>query len=148
MTRFGQRLKDHKKAIHPVIAVIILIAVTLVLALVVGAYTFGLFGSNVRTITLTTASLYVSGSFQFALKNPGTNTTISSVILTSGNGNQTSLSTSSIQVGNTTTNMIAGGQVSSITLPVSASFLVSDQTYSYVITFQNGQSITGSQIAQ
>ena len=47
-----------KRGVTPVIATIILIAGTLVLALVVGAYTFGLFGSNVKTVTLSSATLY------------------------------------------------------------------------------------------
>ena len=52
------RMKNSKKGVTPVIATIILIAGTLVLALVVGAYTFGLFGSNVKTVTLSSATLY------------------------------------------------------------------------------------------
>ncbi|MGA2877125.1 MAG: archaellin/type IV pilin N-terminal domain-containing protein [Nitrososphaerales archaeon] len=52
------RMKYGKKGVTPVIATIILIAGTLVLALVVGAYTFGLFGSNVKTVTLSSATLY------------------------------------------------------------------------------------------
>ncbi|HYB02915.1 MAG TPA: archaellin/type IV pilin N-terminal domain-containing protein, partial [Nitrososphaerales archaeon] len=51
-------MKSSKKGVTPVIATIILIAGTLVLALVVGAYTFGLFGSNVKTVTLSSATLY------------------------------------------------------------------------------------------
>ena len=82
MSQFSQRLKDRKRAIHPVIATIVLIAVTLVLALVVGAYTFGLFGSNVKAITLTSATLYTRGIFEFGLKNAGAGTTISSVVMT------------------------------------------------------------------
>ena len=52
------RMKSSKRGVTPVIATIILIAGTLVLALVVGAYTFGLFGSNVKTVTLSSATLY------------------------------------------------------------------------------------------
>ena len=51
-------MKGSKRGVTPVIATIILIAGTLVLALVVGAYTFGLFGSNVKTVTLSSATLY------------------------------------------------------------------------------------------
>ena len=59
MNNFSLRLKkNNDKAITPVIATIILIAVTLVLALVVGAYTFGLFGSNVKTVTATAVAIY------------------------------------------------------------------------------------------
>ncbi len=154
MNNFSLRLKKNndKKAITPVIATIILIAVTLVLALVVGAYTFGLFGSNVKTVTLTSASLYASGtggnaSFQFALNNPGSNTNITSVVLTSGGGTQYTITASTIKVGGNTTTGIDGGAVSSVVAPLTSA-LTSGQTYGYVITFKNGQSITGSQIAQ
>jgi flagellin-like protein len=94
------RMKNSKKAVTPVIATIILIAATIVLALVVGAYTFGLFGSNVKTVTLSSATLYAGNEWAtsqpngsstsvngisyitFSLNNPGSLTTISSVTLT------------------------------------------------------------------
>ncbi|MGI0081197.1 MAG: archaellin/type IV pilin N-terminal domain-containing protein [Nitrososphaerales archaeon] len=98
------RMKHSKKAVTPVIATIILIAATIVLALVVGAYTFGLFGSNVKTVTLSSATLYAGNEWvapsvpgtnngtatavngisyiTFSLNNPGSVTSISSVTLT------------------------------------------------------------------
>ena len=95
------RMKNSKKAVTPVIATIILIAATIVLALVVGAYTFGLFGSNVKTVTLSSATLYAGNEWTspggpngtstavngisyitFSLNNPGSVTSISSVTLT------------------------------------------------------------------
>lgn len=153
MSRFNRRLRDHKRAVHPVIAVIVLIAVTLVLALVVGAYTFGLFGSNAKTITVTSATLYAAGSFEFALNDPGSQTLITQIVMTSGSGGSVSLGASSISIGGTSgDNTVSGGVVSSIsvTVPTTATnwALTSGQTYSFVITFQNGQSITGSSIAQ
>ena len=151
MNNFSLRLKkNNDKAITPVIATIILIAVTLVLALVVGAYTFGLFGSNVKNITLTSDTLYSSGTFQFALNNPGSLTTITQVVLTAGNGQSTTLTASSISIGGTAgDNTISGGAVSAVTITVGSGLtLTSGQTYSFVITFENGQSISGSVIAQ
>src|SRR6202035_913415 len=81
-----------KKGVTPVIATIILIAGTLVLALVVGAYTFGLFGSNVKTVTLSSATLYggltatgsaaATSSLTIALNNPGSATYITSATMT------------------------------------------------------------------
>src|SRR5580698_3322004 len=86
------RMKSSKKGVTPVIATIILIAGTLVLALVVGAYTFGLFGSNVKTVTLSSATLYggvtasaataPTSSLTFSLNNPGSATTVTGVTLT------------------------------------------------------------------
>ena len=51
------RMKGSKRGVTPVIATIILIAGTFS-RLVVWAYTFGLFGSNVKTVTLSSATLY------------------------------------------------------------------------------------------
>ena len=86
------RMKSSKKGVTPVIATIILIAGTLVLALVVGAYTFGLFGSNVKTVTLSSATLYggvtaytataATSSLTMSLNNPGSATTITGITLT------------------------------------------------------------------
>src|SRR5271166_2643507 len=86
------RMKSSKKGVTPVIATIILIAGTLVLALVVGAYTFGLFGSNVKTVTLSSATLYggvtasaaiaATSSITLSLNNPGSATTVTGVTLT------------------------------------------------------------------
>ncbi len=104
------RMKNSKRGVTPVIATIILIAGTLVLALVVGAYTFGLFGSNVKTVTLSSATLYggttatgaaaATSSLTIALNNPGSASYITSVTMT-GSGiativawdNNTALST-------------------------------------------------------
>ena len=88
MSRFNRLLKNHTKAILPVIATIILIAVTLVLALVVGAYTFCLFGSYLKTIQLTSAILgsgtatttsVAGANFMLTLNNQGPSTNITSI---------------------------------------------------------------------
>ena len=86
------RMKHSKKAVTPVIATIILIAATIVLALVVGAYTFGLFGSNVKTVTLVSATLYggvtstssavATASLSISLNNPGSQSYITTLTLT------------------------------------------------------------------
>src|SRR5437879_2260542 len=86
------RMNNSKRGVTPVIATIILIAGTLVLALVVGAYTFGLFGSNVKTVTLSSATLYggvsatgtlvATSSLTTSLNNPGSATYITSVTMT------------------------------------------------------------------
>ncbi len=162
-----------KKGVTPVIATIILIAGTLVLALVVGAYTFGLFGSNVKTVTLSSGTLYggvtadpvtaATSSLTISLNNPGSATTISSITLT-GSGISTitgwdtgSLSSAAANVnfnqgytsGNP--NAMGPGAVTSFTFfPWSAASqsITTGQTFNYVINFANGQSVSGSLIAQ
>ena len=161
--------KRRKLAVTPVIATIILIAGTLVLALVVGAYTFGLFGSNVKTVTLSSATLYggtellASGTptgtsyIVFSLNNPGSSSSITGETLT---GSGISSITTWEDSGGTTVNFgatglgvdnaLTGGQVTSYTYyPYGfAQSIVTGQVYNYVITFANGQSVSGSLIAQ
>ena len=165
-------MKNSKKAVTPVIATIILIAATIVLALVVGAYTFGLFGSNVKTVTLTSGTLYggvsacsvcttkVTGtsSLSFSLNNPGSATVITSVTIT-GAG-ITAIDTWALNSGNTTQvafaspmngNAMLPGAVTPFTYyPTSnpSQSITTGQTFNYVINFQNGQSVSGALIAQ
>jgi len=171
------RMKSSKRGVTPVIATIILIAGTLVLALVVGAYTFGLFGSNVKTITLTSGNLF-AGSLgtitttlacpttgqsyiTMSLNNPGAKTNITSFTLTgsslTGTVNpyfSTTSTTCPLISGSApvTEPVLVGGSVSPVALYFSSStsgaLVTSGQTYNYVINFGNGQSVSGSLIAQ
>ena len=179
------RMKNSKKGVTPVIATIILIAGTLVLALVVGAYTFGLFGSNVKTVTFSSATLYggvaasttvvSTSSLTMSLNNPGSQSYITSMTNT-GAGLTTPIAawdnTSAIRVaGNTinfgsasmaiggcpapvwNNNVLCPGQVTSFTVyPEQGAgagiAITTGQTFNYVINFQNGQSVSGSLIAQ
>jgi flagellin-like protein len=159
-------IRGSKKGVTPVIATIILIAGTLVLALVVGAYTFGLFGSNVKTVTLSSATLYggteaaalgvplaTSSYVTFSLNNPGTASTITGVTLT---GSAITAVTTWENAGGTGfltsgNNNLAGGQVTSYTFYPYGSgtnTITTGQTFNYVISFANGQSVSGSLIAQ
>ena len=169
------RMKSSKKGVTPVIATIILIAGTLVLALVVGAYTFGLFGSNVKTVTLSSATLYggvdatallaPTSSMTFSLNNPGSATTITGVTLTGAGlvstiiawdiGNLASPAANNINFGQAygvgNPNAMPPGTVTSFTFyPWSAAqqSILTGQTFNYVINFANGQSVSGSLIAQ
>jgi|GEM_PF-1030974 len=164
MNKTNLRLRNSKKGITPVIATIILIAGTLVLALVVGAYTFGLFGSNVKTIQMTSAILS-SGSatttsaaganFQMTFNNPGGSTNMSSLVLTSGGLTVTVpayYTCSSPTTCTTNAKTLQDFQVpNSPGAQIDVYFgtaLTSGTTYSYVITFTNGQSIPGTLVAQ
>jgi flagellin-like protein len=159
------RMKSGKKGVTPVIATIILIAGTLVLALVVGAYTFGLFGSNVKTVTLSSATLYggteaaalgvpasASSYIVFSLNNPGSASTITGITLT-GSG-VTAVTTwedaSGTSFMSNGDNNMAGGQVTSYTFYPFGTLqsLTTGQVFNYVISFANGQSVSGSLIAQ
>ena len=171
------RMTNRKKGVTPVIATIILIAGTLVLALVVGAYTFGLFGSNVKTVTLSSATLYgglsatgatgtpasqaATSSLVFALNNPGSATYITSLTLTGAgiasinNWDNTTLATVAtntiVFATSAPNNAMNAGQVSSYTYYPSAPTpegITTGQVFNYVINFANGQSVSGSLIAQ
>ncbi|MHB2036550.1 MAG: archaellin/type IV pilin N-terminal domain-containing protein [Nitrososphaerales archaeon] len=166
------RMKGSKRGVTPVIATIILIAGTLVLALVVGAYTFGLFGSNVKTVTLSSATLYgglsataaknSTSSLTVALNNPGSATYISSVTMTGAGistinawDNSTDFSSSTNLVvftaSHTGNNAMGPGAVTSFTYyPENAAqqSITTGQVFNYVINFANGQSVSGSLIAQ
>ena len=161
-------VRGNKKGVTPVIATIILIAGTLVLALVVGAYTFGLFGSNVKTVTLSSATLYggtepiaignppASGAtyLQFSLNNPGSASTITGITMTgAGIASVTLWGTNGGSAFSVSpNNVLSGGQVSSYTFypygNAVAQTITTGQTFNYVISFANGQSVSGSLIAQ
>jgi FlaG/FlaF family flagellin (archaellin) len=166
-------LKKSNVAVQPVIATIILIAGTLVLALVVGAYAFGLFGSNVKTVTLVSATLFggvtasaattATSSLAITLNNPGSATTVTSLTMTGSGINSTitqwdfsgNSGANTIDFGSTYSvggqNAINPGLVSSLTYyPFSDSSqpILTGQTFNYVINFANGQSVSGSLVAQ
>jgi hypothetical protein len=149
----------------------ILITATLVPAMVVGAYTYGIFGSNYAAIsfTLTSAALFgglttdnVSGTatsyFQVFLRNPGPASIVTSIIMTGAtlNGQISSWSlTPNAQPDNSFLagghNSLLGGNVIQLTLyPVHSPIVViaTGELYEYVISFSTGQSISGSIIAQ
>jgi FlaG/FlaF family flagellin (archaellin) len=81
-----------RQAVQPVVASIILIATTLVLALVVGAYTFGLFGSNVKIATVTSANLFGGTVEPPASSSPCNNTEAHVSLSVSNAGKATELS--------------------------------------------------------
>lgn len=157
-----------RKGVTPIIATIILIAGTLVLALEVGAYTFGLFGSNARTVQLTSA-LLTSGAaavvsvsapctganFQLTFNNPGDQTFIKSISLSAGGepvgatyyiSEGSSCNAVTYASGGAYSIVISNGPGQQAT-PYVGAILSSSATYSYVITFGNGQSISGTIIS-
>ena len=169
MVNLNHRFRNEKKGITPVIATIILIAGTLVLALVVGAYTFGLFGSNVKQIQMTPSTALVGGSFSTALvqgtavldlylQNPGSATTITGITITGGGLSAApgvDVCTSPTVCAAMGTPAVPSG-ASAFNTPTTAFYFTapasgsisSGNTYQYTVVFGNGQSVSGSLIAQ
>jgi FlaG/FlaF family flagellin (archaellin) len=170
--RMNQGLsKNHieRRAATPAIAVMLLLSVTLILAFVVGSFSLGIFGPAVKKVTLTTVALYegvtsdnesVKGIswLHFSLNNPGQSTTITSISLSEKGLSSpiTSWSTTALpQSGNSFSagnhSALPGGGVSSFTFyPIqNPSVEIDDgQTFDYVIVLENGQTISGSLVAQ
>lgn len=127
---------------------------------------------NVKTVTLVSATLYggvtastsqaATSSLTLSLNNPGTATTITSLTLTgtgisaitswdasSGNGSNTINFGAAYVAGGV--NALSSNSVTPFAFyPYSASSqsITTGQTFNYVITFANGQSVSGSLIAQ
>ena len=119
-------------------------------------------------ITLSSATLYggvtsdnttlaATSSLTFSLNNPGSATTITSVTLT-GAGLTTPITTwniaaavhSSSYLVNNANSMTAGAVTAFTFYPVQSPSvpITTGQTFNYVMNFQNGQSVSGSLIAQ
>ncbi len=156
-------MANNRRAVTPVIATIILIAATIVLSLVVGAYVYGLFGSNVKTVTAPTANLYsgtastASGSaacggianLGVSVMNQGSASYVKSVSFTGGG-----LAAGTVglfAIGSTCVTSQPSGSItagSSYLTIYSSNVLATGQLYNYIINFGNGQSVTGYLIAQ
>jgi hypothetical protein len=147
----------------------VLLSVTLVLALVVGIFSFGFLGPSADKVTLTTgrliggvttdnATVSSTASLLFELNDPGRTTNITAVQLNGNSLGQAIVEwsvTSNPQSGNSFFvsghNSLQGGKVSIFTLyPVESPSvsITSGGTYGYVIDFANGQSISGYFVAQ
>lgn len=143
-TSLIQKLKKgQKKAISPVIATIILIAVALVLALTVGVFAFGLFTSNAHTVSIKSGTLYASAAscsvatddcLVLSVNNPGSATT--GALTLTGPG------TPAIAVP-TGENFVQGVK----TYNLNATGITSGDQYDLTISLSNGQSLTATMIA-
>jgi archaeal type IV pilus assembly protein PilA len=72
---FAKVQRKNRKAISPVLATVILIAITLIAAIAIAGFVFGLFGSftHTATITATVTSCYATGlNCSITLSNTGT----------------------------------------------------------------------------
>ena len=141
-----------------------------------GIFEFCIYGSNVRTVTMTsetldggysaTASSNATSSFSFALNNPScsSGTFVSSMSLWKGNqsiisnwDNSTGPSSAGnlidFNLGHMGNNYLRAANVTSfVYYPAvtsgAAEPIVTGQVYNYVIFFHNGQAVSGSMIAQ
>lgn len=145
MSKFESRLQKYlknKKAISPVISTIILIVVALVIALLVGVFAFGLFTSQTKSVSLQSGNYYAGTStFAFSLKDPAAvGTTITTVTINGfGIANAPCTGAGLVAVGAGTS---TAESCTTVTAPVAG------DTYDYVVNLANGQSISGSAVAQ
>ena len=158
-----------RRAVTPAIAVMLLLSVTLIMAFIVGSFSFGFFGSTVKRATLTMVELYdgvtsdnasIRGIswLRFSLNNPSQPTTIASITFSEKNLSSpiASWSTTALpQPGNSfragNNSIVPGGKVSSFTFyPVQKPSVEIDggQTFDYLIMLGNGQQLSGSVVAQ
>ena len=161
--------ETRRRGVTPAIATMILLTATLVLSLIVGAYTSSLFRPNVNQVQLVSALLYdgetsdnasstASASLTIILKNPDLATNISSLKLTSS-ALMSPIESWSLTPGPQPDNglligghnIVVGGSTTSFVLypiespPIDLSV---GGTYQYYVQLANGQSISGALIAQ
>jgi len=144
-------LRKAKKGISPVIATIILIAITIVIAIAVAAWVFGLFKSysgnaNGVTILSGVSSCYSSSSNPTGLNTPACIIVLSnqgsnsvSVIGASVNGQQVSVTGSALTV-------TANGRLT-IDLTALPTTISAGQTLNIAIALNNGATVTTTIIA-
>lgn len=147
----------------------LLLSISIVLALVLGAFSFGILGPSADKATLTMGRLNggvtsdnvtvtSTASFVLELNNPGKTQNITGIQLTESGWTSPITNwavTPDSQIGNSFMtgghNTLPGGRVSTFTLYPVASPSVSitvDETFYYVITLSDGQSISGYLTAQ
>jgi len=134
-------LRKAKKGISPVIATIILIAITIVIAIAVAAWVFGLFKSysgNANGVTiLSGVSSCSNNQCIIVLSNQGSNSV--SVIGASVNGQQVSVTGSALTV-------TANGRLT-IDLTALPTTISAGQTLNIAIALNNGATVTTTIIA-
>ena len=147
--------KAHKgksrKAISPVIATIILVAVTLVISVAVGGYIFGLFGGYTQTaqaqITSSALIKNAAGGNPPTVTLQASNTGVTAVTATGG----------TLTIGGATYVLTVNGTVPATSLPVALPATVTGllssainvgQTYTGIITFSNGAQVPFSGVVR
>ena len=147
----------------------VLLSATLILALIFGAYTSSLITPNVNRVLLTSMILYggmtgdnitqrATSSMIIVLRNPGLTTNITSIWLHTSSLQAPLVSWSNVpgpaqenSFFSGTEDVVLGGTATSSTIyPVydPPSPILSGETFEYIITFGNGQSLSGAILAQ
>ena len=102
--------KKNEEAVSPVIGVILMVAITVILAAVIAAFVFGMAG-NINKTKVVSATLsrlnttYVSAVYQGGQDSgslTGIQWSVNGVDVTSGNGGVQSLAPATLNIGNTT----------------------------------------------
>ena len=133
--------RKNAKALSGAVTALILVIASVIIALVVVAFAFGLFGAFAGQGTVTqvgTATLSASGTLTVTLKNSGATTQVIGAII---NGNSASVS------GQVT--ISAGQNTYSITLGISSTTLLQNlvgSPISLTLQLSNGQTVTVSAI--
>ncbi len=151
----SKKAHTSKRGVSPVVATIVLVAVTLVAAVSVGGYISGLFGGFTATQSISAATLFAGSVpiLSFTVTNTGTDVNITT-ISTSGpgiSGVYTWTPTAAWQFNNAAKN-----GASSFTLtadvPTDPDYVPigsnSGTAYTIVINFANGRAVTQSLIGQ
>ena len=139
-----QITNGQRKGISPVIATVILIAITLIAAIAIAGFVFGLFGSFTSTARVSGTATCVSGASSLTctltLSNTGTAaTTITGVTITYGTETNLALGPAT-----TTTAPITAGQDNvypGLTPAASVAGSSSGETFLMTVTLANGGSI-------
>jgi len=133
--------RKNAKALSGAVTALILVIASVIIALVVVAFAFGLFGAFTGQGTVTqvgTATLSASGTLTVTLKNTGATTQVTGVII---NGNLASVSGQVTISAGQNTYSISLGSISSTTLQN-----LVGSTISLTLQLSNGQTVTVSAI--
>ena len=149
------RKKAHtsKRGVSPVVATIVLVAVTLVAAVSVGGYISGLFGGFTATQSISAATFFAGSApvLSFTVTNSGAGVNITT-ISTSGpgiTGVYTWTPDAAWQFANPADNGASSFTITTATSPTYAPVgSTSGTAYTLTINFANGRAVTQSLIGQ
>ena len=143
-----------KRGVSPVVATIVLVAVTLVAAVSVGGYISGLFGGFTSSQTMSSAQYYGGASpvFSFTISNSGSAVNVTQITFSGPGitGVYTWTPDAAWQAANPMGNGATAITLQSSTSPTFAPGTQTNQGTSYtaVVNFANGRSVTQNLVAQ
>lgn len=149
----NKKAHTSKRGVSPVVATIVLVAVTLVAAVSVGGYISGLFGGFTATQSISAATFFAGSTpvLAFTVTNSGSDVNITTVT-TSGpgiSGVYTWTPDDTWKVANQALNGASSFTISATTSPTYAPLGSNAGTaYTITINFANGRAVTQSLIGQ